>query len=331
MIKTRLPNIILLGTGGTIASTAPDSSSLTGYTVTEGVASIMAAVPGIEKLANLQCMQLFNVESFAITNAMLLKMSSKVNKLLANPAVDGVVITHGTDTLEESAYFLNLTVKSPKPVVVVGAMRPGSALSADGPLNLYNAVLLAGNPQACGQGVLIVLNDCIQAARFVSKTHTTRPDTFHSYDQGFLGHIHDKQIHLFQTSTRAHTTQTEFDTSNIKSLPAVDIIYDHQSAALHLYQASIAAGTKGIVIAGCGNGSLSPLAQKGVRLATKNKVVCVRASRTGSGVVSPRHSDHARHIISSNSLNPQKARILLMLALGVTTDTARIQSFFEQY
>lgn len=331
MTQPKMPHIVLLGTGGTIASTAPGSTAVTDYKVTEGVESLLKAVPEITKLAKVSGEQLFNVESYAITNKMLLKMAKRVNTLLADPTIDGIVITHGTDTLEESAYFLNLTVKSHKPVVVVGAMRPGSAISADGPLNLYHAVLLASHPQASGQGVLVVLNDRIHAARFVSKANTTQVDAFRSYDQGCVGYINDQQVHWFQTATRLHTMQTDFDVSGAKALPHVDIIYDHQSAGLHLYEASVAAGAQGIVLAASGNGSLSPQAQKGARLAAQHKVMFVRSSRVGSGLVSASASDARRHLVSADSLNPQKARILLMLALGITTDRKTIQSYFDRY
>ncbi|UHL62919.1 asparaginase [Paralcaligenes sp. KSB-10] len=331
MNKSKLPHVVIIGTGGTIASTAPSSTALTDYSVTEGIDSLLKAVPEIAKLARIGGEQLFNIESFAITNKMLLKMATRVNQLLADPDIDGIVITHGTDTLEESAYFLNLTVKSHKPVVLVGAMRPGSAISADGPLNLYNAVLLAAHPQASHLGVLVSLNDRIVAARFVSKTNTTQVDTFRSYEQGCIGHINNQQVHLYQTPTRLHTTQTDFDISATKALPSVDIIYDHQNAGLHFYEASIAAGAQGIVVAACGNGSMSPQARKGARLAVKHKVICVRSSRVGSGIVSASVNDARQRLVSANSLNPQKARILLMLALGVTGDIAQIQSYFDRY
>lgn len=330
MTTLNLPNIVLLGTGGTIAATASNNTTLTDYTVTQGIESLLTAVPEMTALANIRCKQLFNVESHAITNKMLLKLASHINKELANPAVDGVVVTHGTDTLEETAYFLNLTVKSCKPVVVVGAMRPGSAISADGPLNLYNAVLLASSTQASGHGVLVMLNDKIGAARFISKTATTPVDAFRAYDQGYIGQVHADRVHIFQTPTTLHTTQTEFDITGVKTLPWVDIIYDHQDAGSHFYEASISAGAQGIVIAATGNGSVSASIEKGIKFATRHKVLCVRSSRTGSGVVSHSNADGKFGVVSGNSLNPQKARILLMLALGITRDRDRIQSYFDR-
>lgn len=331
MTKPTLPRIVLLGTGGTIAATAASTTVYTDYTVNQEVSSLLSAVPEINTLAALQCSQVFNVESHAITNTMLLALARRVNKELDDPAVDGVVITHGTDTLEETAYFLNLTVKSDKPVVVVGAMRPGSAISADGALNLYNAVLLAGSSQARGHGVLIMLNDRICAARFTSKTHCTQVDAFGSHDQGCLGQIHNGQIHIFQTPLTTHTIHTDFDVKDIKALPWVDIIYDHQDAGPHFYEASIKAGAQGIVIAATGNGSISAQMRKGMTLAAQGNVVCVRSTRVGSGVVSVSEADSALGSVSGNSLNPQKARILLMLVLGQTSDPKRIQTYFDQY
>jgi len=331
MTEKPLPIVALLGTGGTIASTSGDATRLTDYTVTEGADALVAGVPGLEQIARIRCRQLFNVESHAITNTMLLQLAREVNDAARDPEVDGIVITHGTDTMEESAYFLNLTVKSDKPVVLVGAMRPGSAVSADGPLNLYNAVLLAGTRRARNCGVMVVLNDSIHAARFVTKTHATAVDTFGSRDQGCLGWIFNGEAHIVQTPALTHTVHTEFEASGLTSLPPVDILYDHQNAGLHLYRASIDAGVAGIVVAGCGNGNLSPQAIEGVALARSHGIVCVRGTRTGAGAVSPSVRDAAQGLIASNSLNPQKARLLLMLALTKTKEPDEIQRFFDRY
>jgi L-asparaginase len=331
MNKNGLPTISVLATGGTIASTAADQTTFTDYAVTEGIASMLAAVPGLDTIANLRSKQVLNVDSRRITNKMLIKLASEVDKELAQAEVDGVVVTHGTDTLEETAYFLNLVVKSAKPVVVVGAMRPASALSADGPLNLYNAILLAGHRAAAGKGVLVCLNDRVLAARQVTKTHTTQVDTFGTADLGCLGQVHDGRVDLFLAPSRLHTLDTDFAISGLKKLPMVDVMYDHQDAGLHLYEAAIRAGTQGIVIAGLGNGSLSPQAEKGARLALRHGIVCARGSRTGSGIVSRLEKDRKRGLVSTDSLNPQKARILLMLALTITRDRDAIQSYFDRY
>lgn len=331
MTRKQLPHIALLGTGGTIASTAQAATALADYSVTEGIEALLTAVPEITTLADIRCEQVFNVDSRCITNKMLLKLAARLDSLLADPAVDGAVITHGTDTLEETAYFLNLTIKSGKPIVLTGAMRPGSALSADGPLNLYNAILLASRREAWGRGVLVMLNDRVHAARFVTKTNTTQVETFQSSGQGSLGQIVNGRLHLSQHSEKLHTLNTEFNLAGVRKLPAVDIIYDHQDAGPHLYDASIAAGVQGIVVAACGNGSLSPQAEKGLKRAVKHGIACVRGSRSGSGIVTASPNDARRGLISGDSLNPQKARILLMLALTLSRDRDTIQSCFDRY
>lgn len=325
------PHIFLLGTGGTIASTAPGAATLTDYSVTEGVASLVSAIPEIDRIARVDCRQVFELDSIDITNEMLLKLASEVAALLADPAVDGIVVTHGTDTLEETAYFLNLTLKSNKPVVLVGAMRPSSALSQDGALNLRNAILLAASREARGLGVLVALNDRFFAARFVSKMNTTRVDAFDAPDQGSLGLIADGHVLLFQTPVSAGAKGGHFDLPSRAALPVVDIIYDHQSARPNAYLASIEAGAKGIVVAACGNGSLTPNAREGLKRAVEARIACVRSSRVPAGIVTHSTRDESAGLIASNSLNPQKSRILLMLALTRTTDRAQIQHYFDRY
>jgi L-asparaginase len=331
MTRKQLPHIALLGTGGTIASTAGAATALTDYMVTEGIDALLTAVPEITTLADIRCEQVFNVDSRCVTSKMLLKLAARVDTLLSDPTIDGVVITHGTDTLEETAYFLNLTVKSAKPVVLTGAMRPGSALSADGPLNLYHAILLASRREAAGLGVLVMLNDHVHAARFVTKTNTTQVESFQSAAQGSLGEVVNGQLHLYQKPGKRHTLDTQFKLGDIRKLPAVDIIYDHQDAGAHLYDASIAAGVKGIVVAACGNGSLTPQAEKGLKRAVRQGIACVRSTRSGSGLVTASPSDIRRGLISGDTLNPQKARILLMLALTLGRDRDTIQSCFDLY
>jgi L-asparaginase len=241
------------------------------------------------------------------------------------------VVTHGTDTLEETAYFLNLVVKSSKPVVVVGAMRPATAMSADGPFNLYNAVALAASPEAKGKGAFILLNDRIGAARYVTKTNTTTLDTFKSLEQGYLGQIIGGKPYFFNEITKKHTVDTVFDITNIEELPQVDILYSYQNDHKYLYQAAVLSGAKGIVVAGSGNGSISSQAMEGVKYALGKGVAVTRSSRTGSGIVTHKAADDENGLVSSDSLNPQKSRILLMLALTQTEDPKKIQEFFNEY
>lgn len=326
---TDLPRIAVLGTGGTIASSGGSATQLHDYDVTATLGEVLSAVPQLGEIATISSEQVLNIPSHDIDNAMLLNIARRVSAALDDPGIDGVVITHGTDTLEETAYFLNLVVKSNKPVVVVGAMRPASALSADGPLNLYNAVRVATAPAARGKGVLVLLNDRIVAARHAAKRHTTGTDAFRAAEYGTLGEVSAGMVRFLCAPLLLHTTATDFSVGQIDDLPLVDIIYDHQSARSHFYQSAIAAGARGIVLAGTGNGSLSTAARAGAREALEHGVRVVRASRVGDGTVTPLSEDEALQTIAANSLNPQKARILLMLALTKTSDFRAIQRYFD--
>ncbi|MEC1602306.1 MULTISPECIES: type II asparaginase [Bacillus] len=329
--KNDLPNIKILATGGTIAGADKSKTSTTEYKAgVVGVESLIEAVPEMKDIANVSGEQVVNVGSTNIDNKTLLKLGKRVNKLLSSDDVDGIVVTHGTDTLEETAYFLNLIVKSDKPVVVAGSMRPSTAISADGPSNLYNAVKVAGAPDAKGKGTLVVLNDRIASARYVTKTNTTATDTFKSEEMGYIGTIAD-DIYFHNEMTRKHTKDTEFSISGLDKLPQVDILYGYQNDGSYLFDAAVKAGAKGIVFAGSGNGSLSDAAEKGAVSAVKKGVTVVRSTRTGNGVVTP-NGDYVKNgLLASNSLNPQKARILLMLALTKTDDPKKIQDYFNEY
>lgn len=324
---SHLARVVLLGTGGTIAATAEHANALSDYTVTEGITSMLDAVPGARALADIRCEQLFNVDSSQLTSAMVLRLARRIEALTRDPQVDGIVITHGTDTLEETAFLLHLTIHSPKAVVLVGAMRPASALSADGPLNLYNALLLASHPESRGCGILLMMNDQILAARYATKSHTTRVDAFNAHGPGALGWISHGTPHIVQGLT--HTPLPIFALKGLGKPPRIDILYDHQDAGTHLYEASIAAGAQGIVIAGTGNGSLSPGAHKGSALARRKGLSCVRASRVPFGEVGERQTDAAAGLICSYGLNPQQSRILLMLAVAHGLDQTAIQAHFK--
>ncbi|WP_102345452.1 type II asparaginase [Bacillus sp. Marseille-P3661] len=322
-----LPNIAILATGGTIAGAAASNLDVTGYKAGAiGVDSIITAVPELTDIADITGEQIANTGSPNITNDILLNLGKRINTLLNEEGIDGVVVTHGTDTLEETAYFLNLVVKSDKPVVVVGAMRPATAMSADGPFNLFNAVKLAASPEAMGKGAFIMLNDRIGAARYVTKTNTTMLDTFKSMEQGYLGAFVGGKPYFFNETTKKHTTESVFDITSIEELPKVDIIYGYQSDGRHFYDAAVENGAKGIVVAGSGNGSMSDASEEGAKDAIEQGVVLVRSSRVGNGVVSPKTFG-----IGADSLNPQKARILLTLALTQTNDPEKIAEYFKEY
>ncbi|MCA6609104.1 type II asparaginase [Bacillus safensis] len=327
-----LSNIKVLATGGTIAGSSDSDTDTTGYkSGSLGIDKVIASVPQLKDIANVTGEQVANVGSENVDNALLLKLAKRVNELLKDDQVDGIVITHGTDTLEETAYFLHLVVKSDKPVVVVGSMRPASAISADGPLNLYHAVKIASAKEAKGKGVMVTLNDRIASARFVTKTNTTTTDAFKSLEQGYIGEVTGEVVSFYNEPTRKHTTESEFDVSKIKELPQVDILYGYQNDQKYMYDAAVKAGAKGIVVAAAGNGTMSTEAIKGATDAVKKDVVVVRSSRTGNGIVTREKTDDEHHFVSSDSLNPQKARILLMLALTKTKDPGKVQRYYEQY
>jgi L-asparaginase len=332
--EVKKPNVRILATGGTIAGSAKVNTATTGYTSGAiSVDNLIKAVPEIQNLANISGEQVTNESSTDLNDKILLQIGKRVNELLALDSVDGVVITHGTSTLEETAYFLNLVVRSDKPVVVVGAMRPATAISADGPFNLYNAVLLAASKETKGRGVLISLDDRIGSAREVTKTNTSMLDTFKSSEHGYLGVIVGGKPYFYNASTRKNTLNSEFDISKLVELPQVDILYGYQNSDKYgyLYEAAVNAGVKGIVIAAPGNGSLSKATRKSATDAQKKGVVIVRSSRVGNGVVSRLASDDDNKFIAADSLNPQKARILLMLALTQTNDPQKIQKYLNEY
>jgi L-asparaginase len=328
-----LPNIKILATGGTIAGSAASNTQMTGYQAGAiGINVLINAVPEMKKYANVSGEQIANIGSNDMTNDVWLTLAKRCNELLAKDDVDGIVITHGTDTLEETAYFLNLVVKSDKPVVLVGAMRPATAISADGPVNLLNAVRLAGSKAAVGKGVLVAMNDEINGARDVTKTNTMTVSTFKSPDLGAMGYIGNGEPYFYRESSRKHTAKTEFDVSDLKDLPNVQIIYTHVNEDRTLVDAAIAAGAKGIVYAGSGMGSIHKNVEPALVDAVKKGIIVVRSSRTGTGLVLPSLKRWTEEgFLDGDDLNPQKARILLQLALTKTNDPKEIQRIFATY
>lgn len=333
--KKPLPEIKILATGGTIAGTGSTSTQTTGYRA--GVLTpdkLLEAVPSLKDIANISTEQVTSIDSgTSNTNAVMVKLAKEVQKTLDNPKCDGVVITHGTDTMEETAYFLNLTVHSDKPIVLVGSMRPSTALSADGPLNLYNAVTLAGSKEAYNKGVLISMNGKIGNARDIFKTSTTDVDAFNNPELGILGYMQDGKPYFYNLPIKKHTKESEFDIRNITedNLPRVDIVYSHANDDRVLVDAVVAAGAKGIIHAGTGNGSVHEKTLPGLQDAVKKDVVVVRDTRVPVGIVTHEQIDTDNHFVNSNNINPQKARILLMLALTKTKDPNKIQEYFNEY
>jgi len=328
-----LPNIVILATGGTIAGAAATGtqSAYTSGAVT--IDAMLAAVPGIKDLANVKGEQISNVGSQDMTFEIMLKLAKRINVLLAQKDVDGVVITHGTDTMEETAFFLNLVVKSDKPVVMVGSMRPSTAVSADGPLNLFNAVAVAGDPNAKGRGVLVVMNDWIHGAHSLTKTSTTAVQTFMSPLRGLVGIASYGKNDFYNAPVWKHTTASEFDVTEVTALPRVDILFACADMSADLIDAAVANGAKGIVIAGVGNGNMSQASLEAAARAAKKGVAVVRSSRVVTGAVgrNVEVNDDQLNLIASDELNPQKARILLMLALLKPRTNGEIQNLFYTY
>ena len=327
------PNIVILATGGTIAGSASSSQATTGYKAGAlGIDVLLEAVPAVKDYANVSGEQICSIDSKDMTDDIWLKLSNRINELFARGDVDGIVITHGTDTLEETAYFLNLTIHSDRPVVLTGAMRPATAISADGPMNLLNAVRVAASPNSVGKGVLVVLNDEINAAREVTKTNTITVSTFKSPELGFLGYVNEGTPEFYRTSTRKHTGNSEFSVNGLKALPYVKVIYGTANDDELFVDAAIKAGVKGIIYAGTGNGSVHMNAEKALARATAKGIVVVRSSRVGNGTVIPAEQSYIDyHFLDGDTLSPQKARILLQLALTKTNNLSDIQRMFKQY
>lgn len=330
----KLPAVKILATGGTIAGAGSTSSTTVGYTAAvTPVDALINNVPELKKVANVSGEQVAQIASENMTNEVWLTLAKRVNQLLSQDDVDGIVITHGTDTLEETAYFLHLVVKSDKPVVLVGSMRPPTAMSADGMLNLYRAVILAGSKEAVGKGVLVMLNDTIHSGRDVTKTITDRVDTFKAPEIGPLGFFTGDKPVFYRSPLRKHTTASEFDIMKLSALPKVDIVYHYANNSGTAVEAFTKAGAKGIIHAGTGNGSIGKAEYPAVEAAQKKGVVIVRTSRVGNGIIARNGeaNDDKYNFVAGDNLNPQKARILLMLALTKTNDPKLIQAMFWTY
>ena len=329
------PRISIVATGGSIAGVGPDRLDFILYPELGEHITIQQSldrIPEASEIANIAAEDLVSVGSTAIGPAEWLRLAQRINELLGSADIDGVVVTHGTATLEETAYFLHLTVKSHKPVVVTGAMRPPTALGTDADLNLLDAIRVASSTEASGMGVLTILNNEIQCARDVVKTNTFRVETFKPNELGFLGYADsDGQVVMYRAPLRKHTTDTEFDVRGVDSLPRVDIVYCYAGSDELLIDAVRANGSDGLVLAGFGGGSFPPRAIEAAATAVDEGIPVVLASRSLSGrvVMTPRKEEQG--FIVSDNLQPQKARILLMLGLTVTKETAKIQRMFAEY
>ncbi len=330
------PNIAVLATGGTIASRGADSLALTDYghstgMTPVGIQALIDAVPEIEKFAHISGEQVINVGSSKLSLGNCLTLAKRINEIFASKDIDGIVVTHGTDTLEETAYFLNLVIKSEKPVVLVGSMRPSTGLSADGPLNLVNAVALAASPEAKDKGVMVCMNNQISSAFGVTKTNTANVSAFQCPDTGYLGYIQNSRPFFVSMPLKKHTYQTEFDVSDLRALPRVDVNYTTLGSDGLFIDAAVAANAQGIVNAGVGHANMPEATMKSLKEARQKGLAIVVGSRVGSGLVAPTEQFLQAGFVAAKMHNVQKARILLMLALTKTNDVREIQRMFDEY
>src|SRR6187402_1139333 len=330
-----LPKIKVLATGGTIAG-AQASQSDAGYkSGTFSVNDLINAVPQLKKVAELSGEQTANIGSQTMNHEVWLKLANRVNEVLASSDVDGVVITHGTDTMEETAYFLSLVVKSDKPVVLVCSMRPATGISADGPMNLYNGVVLAGSPAAKGRGPLVLINDTIHYARELQKMHTIFLHAFESPNRGVAGVMNTGRLYFYSMNTTRHTTKSEFSLKGltVENLPRVEIVYSYANLGGEIIDDMVARGVKGIVLAGVGDGNTTDAALAALANAAKKGVVVVRSSRTAAGVADRNIevNDDKLGFVAGMELNAQKARVLLTLGLTQTSDVKKIQQLYYEY
>ncbi len=335
--ETMKSHVKILATGGTIAgiSRAPAQSEYCAGQMK--IQDMIDAVPDLTHLAIISGEQIANVGSQDMSFDILLRLTCRINELMEQQDIHGIVITHGTDTMEETAFFLNLAVNSPKPVVLTGAMRPANAISADGPLNLYNAVAVAADPDARERGVLVVMNDRIHGAHSLTKTNTTSVETFLSPVNGLIGTVNYGKTAYFRFPFRRHTYLSEFSSRFCRPphplLPRVDIIYACIDMPPDLIDFSVSAGARGIVIAGDGNGNMNQDTLKNAARKAAQGICIVRSSRVPTGTVSRNveMNDDTLGFIVSDELNPAKARILLMLGLSETCSRDRIQQLFYSY
>ncbi len=331
---TDLPNVKILATGGTIAGSASSATSGSYSAGQVGIQTMINAVPGIKELANVSGEQIANVGSQDMTVKIWIKLANRINELLASDDVDGIVVTHGTDTQEETAYFLSLVVKSDKPVVTTGSMRSSTSISAEGPLNLYNAIAIAASKEAIGKGVLVTLNDEIHSPRDVSKMNTTNVGSFSAPIKGIMGGVFYGRLGFFREPTTKFGNTSEFSVEGVTTLPRVDIIYAYADMAPDLIDIHVKAGAKGIIIAGVGNGNMTEATLNAAKKAyEEHGVVVVRSRRVATGWVlrDNEFKDDDYHTIASHDLNPAKSRILLILALIEGKKLSEMQELFYTY
>ncbi|WP_046116211.1 asparaginase [Aquincola tertiaricarbonis] len=328
------PTVVIVATGGTIAGAGASALNSATYQAAKvPVDKLIAGVPELASVANVRGEQAFQIASESFTNDKLVVLGKRVSALLKDPEVSGVVVTHGTDTLEETSFFLNLVVRSDKPIVVVGSMRPGSAMSADGMLNLYDAVVVAASPSAKGKGVLVTMADDILSGRDASKRVNIKTSAFSS-PWGSLGMVVEGKTYWFRSLAKRHTINSEFDIDAIDALPEVAIVYGSGSMNPALYDAAVQGGAKAIVHAGTGNGSVPNYAVDKLKAIREKGVMIVRSTRVGEGGFVLRNAeqpDDQYDWVVAHDLNPQKAKILAAVALTRPRSSAELQRIFWEY
>jgi glutamin-(asparagin-)ase len=327
------PNVVVLATGGTIAGAGATAANSATYQAAKvPVDKLIAGVPELADVAHVRGEQVLQIASESFTNEKLVTLAKRVSALAKDPAVDGIVITHGTDTVEETSFFLTLVVHTDKPIVMVASMRPGTAMSADGMLNLYNAVVLAGDKESRGKGVLISMNDDILSGRDAAKRVNIKTSAFGS-QWGALGLVVEGRSYWFRAPVKRHTVNSEFDIDSISTLPDVQIVYGAGNMGTAQYEAAAKSGAKAIIHAGTGNGSVADYAVETLRKIRGQGVQVIRSSRVADGLVlrNSEQPDDKYDWVVANDLNPQKAKILAAVALTKTNDPKELQRIFWQY
>jgi len=329
-----LPRVIILATGGTIAG---QGTSSTGAGYIPGklpVEMLLKNIPSINKIANVKGEQVASLGSYDMTVAIWIKLAKRINEIFEKNEAEGVVITHGTDTQEETAYFLSLTVKSNKPVVLTGAMRAATSISADGPKNLCDAIVVASDTQSKGRGVMVSFNELLFDGKNVVKVNTTNVNAFASLNTGPIGQVYDGKVKYYAPPVNSKSKFPPFDISKLDSLPRVEIAYMYVDASASALKAFVDHGVNGLIIAASGNGSFNKSFLQVVDTAVKKGIAVVRSSRVASGRVTQFNQvfdDIKLGTIAADDHNPQKARILLMLALTTTKNRNEIQDMFLEY
>lgn len=329
----QLPRVKILATGGTIAG-AGAASDQAGYKAGAlPIEQLLSAVPQIHKLATVTGEQIASVGSQDMSIEIWIKLNNRINEIFAKGEADAVVITHGTDTQEETGFFLNLTLRTDKPVVITGSMRAATAISADGPKNLYDAVAVAANPASKGKGPVVVFSENIYDARDIVKTNSTHMEPYTAPNAGPIGQIYDSKVFYYMESTRKSDKDTPFDIAELTKMPRVEIVYMYADANPSMINALVSEKVDGIVIAGVGNGNFNKGYYDAIDSAVKKGIIVVRATRCTGGrvVLKDEVDDDKLGTLVSDDLNPQKARILLMLGLTKTKDKKQLQDYFFQY